>query len=429
MAIEVGIFDKIFKREEKKELQAPCTMGLDDVETWVEETSKNRQEALVSEMQPVIDEILQLKDAAREIVEEIRDYKPPPEIKKRMFKPVLTAKPKYVKGILDGLDNIRPPANDTYDALVEFNARTVKALKIIHKTQLNQGHIIAMFFQEEIPHLGTVLNRVIDLQKSIEEGIEDREEIGERASSIKTAVAKLREAIDAERRLKDKAAKAQKEINALEAKRAEDEKELKRLREGTAYRKLADLERELAHVQEKLTTVEGRGRNLLGPLLRVLRKYARAAADKGTKRVTDTYVKNPQTTFFEETDGALVITRILNEVCAMAERGELALDKKEREKVDNAIANLGSIKEEHTTIKKEEQRLKEALASAAVKKEEATITAGLKQAEEDIKRLYVEVENAKSGAEEKEQEIKRLKDQLEKDMSKEREMDVTIEIP
>jgi hypothetical protein len=228
--------------------------------------------------------------------------------------------------------------------------------------------------------------------------------------------------------LKDEAAKAQKEINALETKRAKDEKELKRLREGTAYRKLADLGGKLAHVQEKLAAVEGRGRNLLGPLLRVLRKYARAAADKGTKRVTDAYVKNPQTTFFEEVDGAKVITRILNEVCAMAERGELALDKKEREKVDNAIANLGSIKEEHTAIKKEEQRLKEALASSSVKKEEATITAGLKHAEEDIKRLYEGAESAKAGAEEKGQEIKRLKEQLEKDMSEEREMNVTIEI-
>ena len=428
MAIAVGIFDKIFKREEKKEPRSPCSMGLDDVDTWVEGASKKRQEALVSETQPVVDEILQLKEAASEIVEEIRDYKPPPEIKKRMFKPVLTAKPKYVKGMLDGLDHIHPPVNDTYDALVDFNARAVKALKIIHKTQLNQGHIIAMFFQEEIPRLGTVLNHIIDLQKSIEEGIEDKEEREAGASSIKTVVAELRDAIDAKGHLKDEAAKAQKEINALETKRAKDEKELKRLREGTAYRKLADLGGKLAHVQEKLAAVEGRGRNLLGPLLRVLRKYARAAADKGTKRVTDAYVKNPQTTFFEEADGAKVITRILNEVCAMAERGELALDKKEREKVDNAMANLDSIKEEHTTIKKEEQRLKEALASSSVKKEEATITAGLKHAEEDIKRLYAEAESAKAGAKEKKKEIKRLKGQLEKDMSEERETDVTIEI-
>ncbi|MEE9474507.1 MAG: hypothetical protein V3V36_02430 [Candidatus Hydrothermarchaeaceae archaeon] len=428
MAIAVGIFDRIFKREEKKELRAPCTMDLDDVGTWVEETSKKRQDALVSEMQPAIDEILQLKDTASEIVEEIRDYKPPPEIKKRMFKPVLTARPKYAKGLSDALDNIHPLADDTYDALVDFNARTAKALKIVHKTQLNQGHIIAMFFQEEIPRLGTAFNRIIDLQKSIEEGIEDKEEREKRTSGTKMAVAELLEAIDTERLLKDEAAKVQKETDPLEAKRAKHKEELKGLREGAAYRKLAGTEKELAHVQEKLATIEGRGRNLLGPLLRVLRKYARAAADRGTKRATDTYVKNPQTTFFEEVDGASVITQILNEVCTMAERGELALDKKEREKVDSAIANLGSIREEHTAVKKEEQRLKEALASSSVKREEATIMAGLKQAEDDIKRLYAEAENARSGAEEKEQEIKRLKEQLEEDMSRERETDVTIEI-
>ncbi len=424
----MGIFDSIFKRGEKKEPQAHCRMKLDDVDVWIEETSKETMEATVAESRPAVDEILELKDAAREVVEEIRDYKPPAEIKKRMFKPVVTAKPKYAKGVLDGLDNIRPSAGCTYDTLIDFNARTVKALKIIHKTQLNQGHIMAAFFQEEIPRLGTVLNRIIDLQKSIEENIEDKDEREKKVSGIKTAVAGLRGAIDAKKHLEDEAEKAQMEIETLGAKRAKGEEGLKALRESADYQKLADIEVELTHVHEKLATIESKGRTVLGPLLRVLRKYVRAAADKETKRVTEPYIKNPQIPFFEETEGAVVIMRILNEVCAMAERGELALDKKERGKVDNALANLGSIKEEHTTVKKEEQRLKEALSSLGLKKEEDTITAGLEDIAGDIKRLYAETENAKSGANEREQEIERLNDRLEKDVSEERETVVTIEI-
>lgn len=428
MAISVGIFDRIFKREEKTEPQAPCSMSLGDVDRWAEETSRERREGPVSETRPAIDEILQLKDDARKIVEEIRDYKPPPEIKKRMFKPVLTAKPKYVKGMLDGLDNIRPTADDTYNAIVDFNDRTARALKIIQKTQLSQGHMIATFFQEEIPRLGTALNRIIDLQKSIEEGIEDREGKEGRITSIKIAVAELREAIDVQEHLKADAKKTQAEIDAMETKHTKSEEELKRLRKGKAYQELANIEEDLANVEERLATIESRGRNLIGPLLRVLRKYARVAADKVTKRVTESYIKNPQTTFFEKADGAVIITRILKEVCAMAERGELAIDKKEREKVDNAIASLSSIKEEHTAVKNEEQRLKDALASSSVKKEEAIITAELKNAEEDIKRLRAEVESTKAGAKEKKKEIKRLKKQLEEGMSKERETEVTIEI-
>jgi flagellar motility protein MotE (MotC chaperone) len=228
--------------------------------------------------------------------------------------------------------------------------------------------------------------------------------------------------------LKGDAKKTQAEIDAMETKHTKSEEELKRLRKGKAYQELANIEKDIANVEERLATIESRGRNLIGPLLRVLRKYARVAADKVTKRVTESYIKNPQTTFFEKADGAVIITRILKEVCAMAERGELAIDKKEREKVDNAMSNLSSIKEEHTAVKNEEQCLKDALASSSVKKEEAIITAELKNAEEDIKRLRAEVESTKAGAKEKKKEIKRLKKQLEEGMSKERETEVTIEI-
>lgn len=426
----MGIFDRIFKREEKKdkEVQPSCKMTLDDIDTWVEEESKKRQESLVSEMQSAVKEILQLKDTAREIVEEIRDYKPPPEIKKQMFKPVLTAKPKYIKGVLDGLAAITPPADDTYDALVDFNARTLKALKIIHKTQLNQGNIIAMFFQEELPRLGTVLNSIIDLQKSIGEEIEDRDTEEEKASGIKTAASELHGMLDLERHFTEDVATAQEEITALEAERAKHEEALKRLRGDEAYQKLADIEKDLASVQERLAAVEGKGRNLMGPLLRIFRKYVRVLGDKEAKNVANAYIKNSQAAFFDDPEGAVVISRILREVCDMSGRGELVLGKKEREKVDRAMSNLGAVKQEHIAIRKEEQHLKETLVSSRARKKEATITAGLKRIEEDIKRLYTEVENTRSRAEEKKQEIKRLKDRLEKDISEKRKTGVTIEI-
>lgn len=426
----MGIFDRIFKREEQKdkEVQSSCKMTLDDIDTWVEEESKKRQESLVSEMQSAVKEILQLKDTAREIVEEIRDYKPPPEIKKRMFKPVLTAKPKYIKGVLDGLAAITPPSDDTYDALVDFNARTLKALKIIHKTQINQGNIIAMFFQEELPRLGTALNSIIDLQKSIGEEIEDRDSEEENASGIKTAASELRGMLDIERHFTEDVATAQEEITALEAERAKHEEELKRLRGDEAYQKLVDIEKDLTSVQERLAAVEGKGRNLMGPLLRIFRKYVRVLGDKEAKKVANAYIKNSQAAFFDDPEGAVVISRILREVCDMSRRGELVLGKKEREKVDRAMSNLGAVKQEHTAIKKEEQHLKETLASSSVRKKEATITAGLKRIEEDIKRLYTEVENTRSRAEEKKQEIKRLKDRLEKNISEKKKTGVTIEI-
>lgn len=428
MAISVGIIDRFFKKAEKKEPQKSISMSLSKVEKWARDASSDIKEDLVAELQSEADEILQHTEEAREVVEEIRDYKPPQEIKKRMFKPVKTAKPKYVKGMLDGLGSIRPMTGESYEALLDFNKRTQKALKIIHRTQLNQGRIIATFFQEEMPRLGTALNRIIDLQKSIEEGIEDAEKEGERTAGIKAKVLELRSAREREKLLKKEAKEKRAEIGELEEKRAECEKDLERIRGSPEYKKLQHKEDEIASTRERLEALESRGRSLLGPLIRVLRKYAREAKDKDTKRITESYIKNPQKALFEEAEGASKITKILNEVLGMVERGELTIDKKRREKVENAVVNLGSIKEEHTATEKEIKQLKNELASSEMKKEEARVTARLKEAHDGIEKLKSDAESSKANAKDLKGEIKQLKKQLEEALKEEMETEVAIEI-
>ncbi len=427
MAIAVGLFERIFGKVEKKELKALRKMNLEDVDTWVEETSKKRQETLVSEMQPVIDEILQFKDLAREIIEEIRDYKPPREIKKRMFKPVLTAKPTYVKGMLDGLGVIRGIEADTYEALILFNTRITKALKTIQKTQLSQGHIMAIFFQKEVPRLGTALNRIIDLQNEIEEAIREAVEGGKQESNIKDAAAKLRESIEDKKRLRSETKKAREEQNLLELSLREHEDERKKLRESENYGKLADTEKELSRVQEKISAIESKGRTFLGPLSRILRKYSRAVADKGAKKAVEPYIKSPQKALFDRTEGAELV-QILKEALEMSERGELTVDEKRKEKVRRAIENLDAIKKEHTALKKAKERLCNVIESSGARKKEDDAAATINRLQADIKRLRKEAKDAKFRARKKGEEIKTLRGQLETELSERGGTKTTVEI-
>lgn len=424
----MGIFKRIFGKPEKKEVAAPLRMSLEDVHAWIDENLKQSGRDISSEMLPKAEEILELKEGARGIVEEIRDYKPPSEIKKRMFKPVITAKPKYVKGMLDGLSTIRPTKNESYDSIVDFNARTKRALKIIHKAQLNQGQILASFFQEGLPKLGTVLNRIIDLQKNIDEAILENEEAIDKASSTKEMTSNIKHAIDSQKRLKDEEKKAKLKLRETREAQEKYEREKKSICEGADYQRLKRTETKLTNVQEKLAAFESSGRNLLSPLLRVLRKYSRVVKDKTTKNVTESFVKSPERAFFEDADGAAKLSKILNEVCNMAERGEIALDKKELEKVESAMSNLGSIKKEHDSLKKEENQLKDELDSSCAKKEEALATVQIKQAEEDIERLNSEIKNTKDRSKEIKKEIKMAKATLEEDISSERGREITVEI-
>ncbi|MBU2559555.1 hypothetical protein KKA03_01515 [archaeon] len=403
-------------------------MSLSKVEKWVGDASFGIKEDLARDMRQEADEILQAVEEAREIVCEIRDFKPPPKIKKRMFKPVKTAKPTYIKGMLDGLGSMRPMKGTTYEALIDFNTSTQKAMKIIHRVQINQGRIIATFFQEEMPRLGTELNRIIDSQKAIEDGIENAEKKGERNQNIKEKMAKLQSAKDRERLLKKEAKEAKEKIDEKKESHAKYKEELEKFKQRPDHQKLRELEKELADAREKLASTESKGRNILGPLIRVLRKYAREAKDKDTKRITESYIKNPQAALFESAEGADVIIKILNEALAMAKRGEIAIEEKRREKVENAVLSLLGIKGEHNTIKKETQRLKSELASSSVKEEQSVLEDKLREVDRDIEVLKREAESANTNAKEKRVETKRLKKELEEALTVEMEIDVVIEI-
>ncbi len=424
----MGLIDIFFKKDEKNEPKKSTSMSLSKVEKWAKDASFEIQEDIAENLLSEADEILQATEEAREVVEEIRDYKTPPEIKKRMFKPVKTAKPKYVKGMLDGLGSIRPMTGESYEALLDFDKRIKKAMKIIQRTQINQGRIIAMFFQEEMPRLGTALNRMIDLQKAIEEGVLEAEKKGERAESIRAKGLELRSAREREKLQKKEAKEKRAEIDEHEEKREKYEKSLERISGSKEFKNLQGTEDEIANAREKLEALESRGRSLLGPLIRVLRKYAREATDKDTKRITESYIKNPQIALFEREEGATQITRILNEVLGMAERGELTIDKKRRVKVENAVANLGSIKEEHTKAEKEIGELKNELASSEIKKEEARATAKVKEAHDDIEKQKREVESSRANAKALKKEIPQLKQELEEALTLEMETEVAIEI-
>ena len=424
----MGILDRFFKKPEKKEPKKSTKMSLSKVEKWVGDASFGIKEDLARDMRQEADEILQAVEEAREIVCEIRDFKPPPKIKKRMFKPVKTAKPTYIKGMLDGLGSMRPMKGTTYEALIDFNTSTQKAMKIIHRVQINQGRIIATFFQEEMPRLGTELNRIIDSQKAIEDGIENAEKKGERNQNIKEKMAKLQSAKDRERLLKKEAKEAKEKIDEKKESHAKYKEELEKFKQRPDHQKLRELEKELADAREKLASTESKGRNILGPLIRVLRKYAREAKDKDTKRITESYIKNPQAALFESAEGADVIIKILNEALAMAKRGEIAIEEKRREKVENAVLSLLGIKGEHNTIKKETQRLKSELASSSVKEEQSVLEDKLREVDRDIEVLKREAESANTNAKEKRVETKRLKKELEEALTVEMEIDVVIEI-
>jgi hypothetical protein len=428
LAIRVGFLDRFFKKPSEKAPQESTSMGLDEVSRWAKEAQKEIQEDSASELNEVADEILRCAEEAIEVVEEIRDFKPPAEIKKRIFKPVKTAKPKFVKGMMDGLSNIRPLKDESYDTLIDFNTKVKKALKIIHTVQMNQGRIIAMFFQEEIPRLGTALNCIIDNQKSIEESIEDADKKGQHTASIKAKAMELRSAKDSEKQSKKKAKEKRAQVSELEKKRTEYEEGLEKLRDSPEHAKLQETKNEIINIQEKIAAVESKGRSLLGPIIRVLRKFAREAHDKETKKTTELYIKSPQKALFEKEEGATKITLILKEVLGMADRGELKVDEKRREKVLNALASLGSIKEEHTALQKEKQEIERRLESSGIKEEEEKIKSKLEYTKTEIEKLKAELVSAKGLAKEKRAEIKTLKKGLEEDLTGEMGQDITIEI-
>ncbi len=426
----MGFFDRFFKKDvdvKNQEWQEPKKeFDLKDVEDFIKKEfdAKNRD---VGDVSPIIEEIKNARDDAKEKVEALKNHEFPDEVKDRVYKPILTSKPQYVKSLLESLANMSLKEPENLDELEKSYNALLNSLKRTQKIQQKKGRIVAMAFEEEVMKLGGTLNRIIDLAGEIGEILEKRKAAQNTLLEIDSDIKELKISVGQLDGFKDKKATLTKRISDLEEeiKKMNDEKET--LEKGDAFKKCMNLNECLSKNEEKRALQRSGALNMLGPLSRTFRKFKKVVDDGKIKfenrAMLERYIQDPARAFLSEPEGCPVIYEVIEGIEKAIERGTLSLSPKEKKKILSKIAgiksgDLNGIKSRLKALEDEDEDIKKDLNSLDVQTACDCLEKNIEDNNQEIEKMTAELDSISKEEDVLERKIQRLKESIEEKVSK-----------
>lgn len=416
-------------------------LELKDLKGWIDEKLTAEVNETCDEAESIVDEILESKKEIKEIIEELDEHDFPEDIKKRVYKPVLTSKPIFVKGILDAIRGMHARKPLDYENLQAFYHDTLTVLKTVQKVQVNQGRYVVVVFREEMLKLGTSLNHVIDLTKRLEEIITDQDTLTRQLNGLYSMAEeinhKVRELAELKNRKKGHA-KLMGELNTEIARLKEDLKDIER---SKAFKDYAEGQERLEDIKKHRNELETLILNQINPLTRVFRKYKKLVEDekcdlgKSSFEALEDYIVSPTRTFLSEDKEYPLLRTILSGAEKSIKGGVLILDKKEKEKTIARIAGvsreLRDIKLRHEELRNKEQAILTKLSASKIVQQRGEVGIKIKANEEKIGQLNDEIKTITEKIDRFEREIPDLKNKIEERLAEleERRVEVEISMP
>jgi chromosome segregation ATPase len=429
----LGFLDKLFGKKVEEE-EKPLVIQLEGLGPWLERRIKETERDAIERLKPVMEEIQDSRDAAKEVVLEIKEYEFPPDIKKRVYKPVLTSKPAYAKAMLDGLGAIDSREARSFEDLEEFHKAVLNVMKVIQKTQLGKGRYMTIAFRDEMLKIGTALNRIIEslnaLGEALKEGREELDRLKGVISMAEELISKVEAVRNADKRDIDG------EIKALRENRKAVEGTLVDLLKSGEYKDWKRALEKLEKIREEKAGHRSRIINSIGPFTRVFRKYKKLIEDgaaEGDLKVLEGYLQDPVGAFTREEPGCGGIKSILNGVRKSVENGALQLGEKESNKVlakiELELGLMGRLRAEMSEVIKDEKRLQEALARSRVEEKKNALEEELKALETGIKKLENEKINASVEKERLRADVEKLADKIRGELEELEGKTAIVELP
>lgn len=402
----LDLLRKIFgNRDAKAEALVLEWRGL---EGFLEGKIKALREDAYGEYLPLTNEILAQREKALEVLEELEAHELPDEIKGRVYRPVLTAKPLYLKGMRDALGLMKPGPNDFPD-LLAFQNSVMASMKTVQIVQLGQGRLVASVFQEEILRIGTVLNRILDASRELKDGTNEKVEALKKPELLREKARRFAEVKASAERLGAEKEGLRAKAAGLEGEVERLGQELSRLLGGRGAERQKGREAELEACRKDLEGARAKAVGMVSPLRRALKKYKRLLDGRGAEEaLVEGLVEEPASLLGARGKELLPLLDGLE-----ASMGDLDLDLKDREKALPRIAVLRSalpgLLTEFSALREKERVLEREKEASPFLRERAVLETRLKDAKETMAAVQQELDRREVESETLEKELEVLR--------------------
>jgi hypothetical protein len=404
-AFEMGFLDRIFGKKGEEVTEGPMEIRAEEIDGLLEKRLEDASSGMAGELEEIVDDITRDAGEIIDILHEIEQKDFPEEVEKRIYKPVKTAKPRYVRGIKDAAEGLRAPVGTRdIEGYKTFHKKVVSALRAIEKIQIGSGRYLALVFEEEIMRIGTRLNRIIDYTKELGESIEDYEQRVSLMEETKKAKERLDRLTRDVMETRKRPALLEKALADTEQEISDTKKELDVLKESPEYRSLLKLETKAGEMGEEMEEIRSRVFTALSPLGRLFRKYQKLMEGTGEVEIIAGFIHDPVGQFQKGLGPAPILQGIKKAV----DGGHLKVKEKEKNrtwpKLEKALeTDFEGLLEDYRRLDGERRKIQAAIGSSPISTKKDGLEGRLEDAKkrlEDLKKEQDGMEDGIKGVEE-----------------------------
>lgn len=222
--------------------------------------------------------------------------------------------------------------------IYEFSSTLDNKLAEISKIDIKYGERTKAGFEKGVAEIRKSLNKIVNESRELKEALENDKgklkvlsDATKQKKRMDTAIAKLSE-------LEGKKRDLYGQYQEIDLTLLDHRKKIENIRNSSSAEKGEQIGRELAALEQKRKELEGQILNMLGPLKRVFKKYARIVDAAAIKTYNlEKYAKDPVETFLRGDD---TLADLLAKIQKSISSKKLDMDAQESERSIKKIRNI-----------------------------------------------------------------------------------------
>ncbi len=373
--------------------EEPAIYGLEELAHLLKEEEKKKKDAAYLDAEPILEDIRESIDNIKALALDIQDKECPKEANVRAKAVLRTAKPEFVREVLEAVKGVR---GERKKDLAADKRAIDETLDLLAKALMGPGKYLPLAYGEELDRIKKELRILAVKRKELEETAR----INDDAADILKDIDFLKERIKHVSLLEKERNETAQSLEALEKEECALAEERDRIEKGREYAEFLEKKEELRKVICEKEEKENRVYNLLTPLKRPIKMLRKSLEEKGKH---DPYLKEIEKYAQDPVESlcaadAKELPKLLSELKKNMETiHEIKDEEKNRAKQRvSAIESedLQKTRHEIISLRKKEEELMHEIGSAQAhakktsnEKETGRIRREITQKKEDLSRI------------------------------------------
>lgn len=355
----------------------------------------------------VVEKLPEVLEKTEERLGELEEADMSREVEQRVQAIVSSSRDNYVSKVRKLLDGIYPGSG-----AIELSDKLGEVLEKVKKTDRKYGQRANFGFPGKLSKVKKELNGLVDASNRLNELLEEKKEKLKLLRAAEKELKKVEKAAGELEKLEERKEAAEKELKKAQAEKREDEEGVEEISHSERAEKLEAMEGELEGLKARKRELETFVLNVLGPLKRVFKKYARAVKEgKASGINVGKYADDPAGTYLW---GEHTLPELLAKMQKAVQTGVLELGPGESEK---ALKKIRAISFSYLEkARSDYNRTTSRIRSIEVKMKDMGIGREVEKLKREIGSLEEKAESASKrierldkDMEEKQEEVKELK--------------------